>query len=339
MRRFWVGSAVAALVLFVGWNAVFLSLPRQIYRWDHALWRAKFDLIASIDEPAEVVVLGDSGTISGIDPLRAKRKTLNLALACGGPIEAGVIYDHYRQKHAPPRILVVEFAEYYFYGLDCFSQYVLSYDFFSLREKYGILSGFEGSPRKLSLFGANEIVFERLGIPDRLRHLAFIALNAIHFTPDQLAWARTVLRVQDWPAYDNDYEMSFRQRGHFVIGLAKGWGRVRTGNFVFDRFDPHPAIMKGLEGVVDRATREGTRVLIRFVPINPATLASFSELHRTQFRAYWDDFERRYPGAQVEDYIRSWPPEMFGDKDLHLNAEGAKLETAHLEEAIDALDR
>lgn len=337
MRRFWIGLLTSVVGFLVLWNAFFAAFGMQIFANDFALWKAKFDLVES-SEAADVVILGDSGAISALGTT-GKRRTLNLALPCAGPVEAKYIYDRYLRRHPPPKILVVEFAEFNFRNLSCLKTYGLSFGFLSFDEKLEILRELARSKSTSAVFGEQERLFEALKVPLQVRHSLFIGLNALHLTPYDVEKVRDVLQFPQWRYYVNDYQLAMKGRGHFVIGVGESSDGVRLEGIDYEKFEASPANRTYLEKILVTAQRDATRVLVRFDPANPASAAAFSTTYRTQVAAYFDAFRSRFPNANFESFMRTLPASSFGDADLHMNARGSRLETDHLEAALDELER
>lgn len=318
----------------VAWAVLFEIVPTRIFQYDYAVWRAKFDLM-KLPSSMDVVIVGDSATMSGVDPSRLRQSAINLSLACGGPVEAERIYDHYRKTHAPPKVLVISFAQYYYHSLECLPKFALAYDFFSLAERARILANFEESPERLPLYESSEDALSKLGVPSRIRHLTYLALLALHLAPQQVAASRAVLEFDLAPQYESDYETTFRQRGHFVIGQLPAWAQLRTEGFEFDEFRTNPIVIASLEALIRRAQMEGAKVILRSIPLNPVTTANFSTVHREQYSKFFHSLIARHLGLVSTTAIREWPPEAFGDGELHLNAHGAELESADLAESLE----
>ncbi|MEK7357939.1 MAG: hypothetical protein AAB250_15930 [Bdellovibrionota bacterium] len=338
MRRFWIGFFASIVAFLAVWNLFYYSFALQIHGFDFAIWKAKFELIAPRAEAAEVVILGDSGAISGLSAVGSRRKTLNLALGCAGTVEAAAFYDRYRESHPPPRFLVIEFAEFNFREFSCLDSYALTFDLFTLRERAKILRDIEATGRAYPVFAGDESFLDALNVPLSIRPTLYLALAALHLTPNHLAAARRFVNVREWPFYQNDFERALAQRGHFVIGERASFEGTRIDGLDFDRFESSPVLIDALARILARAERDGTRALVRFDPSNPNTNDAWGANYRRGMEAAFSDLQRRFPSASIELFIRQWPNEAFGDYELHLNESGVRLETAHLEAMLDRLE-
>lgn len=329
MHRFWLGTVAAGLAFLFAWGVFFKTFPMRIYRHDYAIWAAKFELLK--ERPAvapDVVILGDSGSISGLPVTKLKASAINLGLPCGGPIEASYFYDRYRRAHAPPKVLVIQFTQYFYHGVECLPQYALSFDFFSFKEKAAILREFENASAELPLFDG----FAKV---DAVRRWLYLGLGLFHLNPQQILAVRSMKIERGTHKPEEDFEKTIEQRGHFVFGLEPRWDKLRTHYFEFDEFRPHPVIVSHLHRLIRTAREDGSKVLVRVTPLNPATVRNFSETHRKQFAEFLSGLANEYPGLVAETSIREWPPEAFGDEDIHMNAHGAELEGEHLARELE----
>lgn len=336
MRRFWFSMALATVALLLVWNALFLFFPKGIFYFDNAMWKAAFDLIRTEPDSSEVLILGDSDAASSLKATSTKRKTLNLGLACAGPVEAEIVYDEYRRHHEPPKVVVIMMSDYYFYQVGCLPLYALSYDFFSLQQKNKIMSAFDKVQSQLELFGKNNRAIGLL--PYGAQRRLYLGLLALHLTPQAFEYAQNLLTPEKWPPHGETVLKARQQRGHFVVGQQDSISRDRKDSFNFEDFHTVTPIVWALDRLISRAQRENAKVILKIDPLNRATAEKFSDRHRQHLSEFMKALKARHRGLIAEEAIPVLPDNYFGDEDIHTNARGADALSAELETQLDEID-
>jgi hypothetical protein len=313
------------MALALGWAALFFAVnddPARYFSSEWAMWRFQRDATtASAD--VQVLILGDSRTMGGIDPILLRGfESRSLALGGTTAIEAYYQLVDYLDHHEPPAALVVGFAPYHMVLHDAFWDRTVKFGFLS-RERYVRLLEDAERLDDASLGDPEPLATERRTLESYGRYAAS-PRNPIDFSAEILS--SFFLRRSENEAAARALEA---HRGFFLFGHREESNGL-SEEAGFASFEPSALLDSYLEALIDYAEAHGIEVYWYTMPINATSMRALSPIYRRGFSDYLRDLEIRERGLLAASDLSSLPDDHFGDRS-HLNARGVARVSAALE--------
>ena len=147
MRLYLRVFAIWFALLFGGFWAYVARFPLNYLDAEFAIWQAKERLVAApCDGPCpELIVLGDSCAVAGVDPRELPMPALNLALGGGTAMEAYYVLVRYLEQHPPPKTVLLSLSPYHFQE-SLFWERLTRYHFLRFREQREALDALRDFP-------------------------------------------------------------------------------------------------------------------------------------------------------------------------------------------------
>lgn len=315
------GAGVLAAV----WLWVVL-MPLAFLDPEYPAWVAKEQMLARCDL-GDMIIIGDSRAAADILPALMPRRTTNLAVGGGGPIEAfAALRRALACPGAPPHVLISinpgEFAR-----PDLFWERTVRFGFLSPAE-VAALAGASAATGDWSVYenGHGD------GLAGRVRaSLYAIRFPSLYF--GSLVKGGVFLR---W--WDNRRALAahLRSRGQYYFGTAPGSADVALEGHL-DAFRPLPVLDRYFDRLLDLLAERGVHATFAVMPVNRETARATTPAVRDAFAAYLRGYEARYPGFHVvTPTALAWPDRFFGDDFSHLNPAGAHRLSRLLAVCLDA---
>lgn len=303
----------AGLMLLYVLSCLHLSFIRMMLQPAHL----------SIGKDADVIIMGDSHTQTGIDE-SLLRRSVNVSANSMHYLYSYVILKALLPSN--PRIKAV----------------VLGYSYHNLNEYYdGMLLDGDKARFKLvdhyALFGRDE------EHAVRAKTLAFYeAWAKYHFgLPIQInprLYCKALcgpLTARDLPFWGKTYSSKHSNisRDSLIKTLERHFYRADLKTF-----QDHSDLQKRyLEKIIAMCRSRGVRLHLLITPLHPAYRSNIPEDFNRKFRQFTSELENKYPDLTVWDHANDrYADFMYGDAD-HLNVYGAQIFTRVISRRLDEL--
>ena len=325
MRKYLLVFAVWFALLFGGFWLYVARFPVNYLDAEFAIWQAKERLIAApCDGPCpELVVLGDSTAVAGVDPRRLPMPALNLALGGGTAMEAYYVLDRWLESHPPPKMVLLSLAPYHFQE-SLFWERLTRYHFLRFREQREALAALADFPTPPLVDEATGAVVE----PSLFEALLYRAWFPSKYS-NSVIEARGATRRRDNEVFYRDV---LAQRGFKTFGAH---ARNDESNGIEKR-PAEFAVAGVLDHYMDRllALADAKDIAVRFyvMPYNEASWA-IAERERAVYvagyHAHLAALAARSGRFRVLNALWKLPADHFGDSS-HVNARGLDVVTEDL---------
>jgi hypothetical protein len=314
---------------FGGFWAYAALFPLAYLDPEFAIWQAKEELLAApcAGPCPELVVLGDSCAVAGVDPRQLSVPAINLALGGGTAMEAYYVLARWLESHTPPKTVVLSLSPYHFQE-SLFWERLTRYHFLRFGEQREALAA-------LRRFGTPPLVNEATGGPvapslwDALLYRAWfpskysnsvIEARAIGRLGENRAFVRDVIAQRGYKAFgararnDESNGIEKRPEQFFVAG-------------VLDRY---------MDRLLDLAADRGIAVRFYVMPYNPASWA-IAERERAVYvagyHAHLNALAERAANFTLLNALWVLPADHFGDSS-HVNPRGLAVVREDLERRL-----
>ena len=319
-----VAALTAACVFAIVWAWVAL-MPLAFSDPEYATWAAKEELLARCDV-GEVLVVGDSRAAAGIVPALMSRRTTNLALGGGKPIEALSMVRRALACPNPPRRVVISLNP---------AQFTRSDLFWERTVRFGLLSGREiAELERVSRETGDWSIYEDShgdGLTGRVRAALYeIRFPSLYF--GSLAKGGVFLRLRE---NRRALAQGLLSRGQYFFGTEPGCDAVAIEGHL-TAFQPLPVLDRYFDRLLALLAARHVRAEFVAIPVNQETWRATQPAMRSAFVDYLQAYEAKYPNFRVVGpTLLPWPDRFFGDPFSHLNPAGARLLSARLAACLD----
>lgn len=311
-----IGAGISWTVLVLGVNGD----PARFLAPEYAMWSAQRSA-ARDAPPVDVLILGDSRTMGGLDPTRMPGAEVR-SLALGGTtsIEAFFLLETWLDRHPAPALLVLGFAPYHLALHDTFWERTVKFAFLSeaqyaalLRDALALGDPVLGPPAELE---------RELADRSRFARYAGGLRNPVDFASEILSSG--FLRGTSNRAVRAEVELD---RGHFVFGRGERADRLAE-EAGFETFESSPLLDRYLERLLRLAASRGVPVRWFTLPVNQPSFAAIRPAYRAGFEAWLARWPAVHPDFAVMQPLWWLPNDHFGDRS-HLNPRGVAEASRH----------
>jgi hypothetical protein len=138
-KNFLIAFGVFSLSLALLIWAVIAWWPMVYLDREYAIWQAKKELSLTEDVVQDVVIIGDSRAVAGINPQWSQYKVKNLALGGGTPIEGFLTFERYLQHNPAPKNLIISFTPTHLLSGLFFSR-TLAFRYIEINKAYQVIA-------------------------------------------------------------------------------------------------------------------------------------------------------------------------------------------------------
>lgn len=300
------------------------SYPLWTHQFDVARGAADANTSAGRNEPARVLIMGDSRVQAAMVPDDIGPRTRSLALLSSTPIDSYFLLRDYLENHPAPAWILFSHAPYHLLrGNESF--------FWNHSVKYET-HGFEDFLELLELS-------QRLGEPllpgaSPLRVTAEWLLYRMKFPPyymAELKAANLISRRNENLATASEIR---KKRGSYVYSDADGSSGI-SREARLDAFHASPLLDHYLRRGIEIAMDAGSQVLLRAMPMNESSHRALSTRFADGYRSYMVNLGRAYPHIHADPELPYLPDSHFGDGS-HVNRRGARRLSGELVAFLDA---
>lgn len=317
-----------ALFFFGLWAYVAVA-PLNYLDAEFAIWQAKERLLAAPCDGAcpELVVLGDSCAVAGVDPRQLPMPALNLALGGGTAMEAYYVLARYVEEHPPPKTVVLSLSPYHFQE-SLFWERLTRYHFLRAAEQHEALAALADFPAPPLVNEATQAIV----LPSLWDALLYRAWFPSKYS-NSVIEARAIGRRRENEVFVRDV---VAQRGYKAFGAR---ARNDESNGIEKR--PDQFVVAGvLDHYMDRllALAADREIAVRFyvMPYNEASWG-IAEHERAAYiagyHAHLASLAERSPRFRVLNALWMLPADHFGDSS-HVNPRGLAVVHEDLERRL-----
>jgi hypothetical protein len=289
----------------------------------YALWKYKKKLIDSSYSGGKNVIIGDSRSMIGFNPVIIGHNTINLAISATTPFEG---YSMLKQFYSNNQIdtLIISYGTYHYMETDKLEKWNLFY-LVPSNEDINHLEAVErhfgktidNQKPEFSLYLKRKATYHHN--PIILRETFVENLKQDDYEPEVVKMtAETMgfnnrMTLDSCDQFDTEAEMARKKKG----------------------FNPNLAIMSYVDSIYNLSVKNGATILFLIPPLNHA---SFKYLKNKpfwkQYQSFKLDLQRKYPKMILDNKYESLPNTYFYDPS-HLNKTGALFMSNYLKHKMD----
>ncbi len=304
---------------------VIASWPMGYLDREYAIWQAKKELSLTEDVGQDVVIIGDSRAVAGINPQWSQYKVKNLALGGGTPIEGFLTLERYLQHNPAPKKLIISFTpDHLLRGL--FFSRTLAFRYIEAQEAYQVIDKAQALQDTQMSDYANERVISK----NRDEVVYYDYYSPTKYI-DSLINGLMALRIR---TNEKTYANTLKTQGHAFFGSAKSNNQVNGITKISAGTTVPPASNYYLIQIIELAKKHNIQTYYAVMPFNEASCeATKSSAVLTDYLAYVQGLSQRFELNKSLLPLECLSPSHFGDAS-HLNEQGARWMTAKMDELL-----
>lgn len=345
MKKFYITALLFLLIFYALWSASFYIFPLHFKGEDYISWHYKFEEIDKSKFHNSIIILGDSATEAGFDPLKlsGESKVYNLALPGSHSFDSYIYLKRLIDSGIRPKKVLIIFSAYnYVLPGNTLIRNHLNFDLYSLsevskaiewqREHDFFYKKFDHYKNLSVYFPFNLFFSEKTNDQKaRLSYFEFFLskiklsfLDYIHIK----RWITGQVTLDRFPRGEIKKHL-MAHRGHLDYPDEKIKGLIYPTEKLKGTFAPHPFIEKYLIETLKLLKEEKIPVAMPYSPIPKV----YYDLSSKDFLNYYEQYMKRLSRdfeVQVDPEMKWFSQELFGDQ-IHLNTKGIEIYTKRVE--------
>jgi len=316
MRKFFIKSFILITLLVSPIYAYVLVSPMSCYSYEYPLWLHQKNVANKVEDIgyADILIMGDSRTMTGVHPRMISSKAYSLTLGGATPLELYYILKKYLTAHAKtPEVVFLALAPSNLEHAKMFWQRTVKYNFLNMEEYYEIFGLVKEHKENISKYDASESYndFNSIWVP-------YLDVKLAHSYIPEIQISIFVDRKK---RNLNAYKLIKENRGQYYFGtdLSSDGLNVESER---RKFIPSRVLNEYLVKLLDLCRDNDIKVIYDILPMNEASFERLFEDYTDGYTKYIHNVFSLYPEASYSPSINSYPNSYFGDES-HLNESGA----------------
>ena len=306
--------AALPLIVFI---LMFIFLPMHLFDREYAMWLYQKQRTHDRSVEADVIVLGDSLMMSGVEPDKWGDDIQNLALGGATPVEMEYTLETYLDNHSAPKLIIMGYGHNHYLEMSSYWTRTVYFHYLPFFRQLELISRIRDTHGDDLLNEKNVLI----------KTCAYAAYSPDQYLPACLA----AMSIDDGRSEENEekYEFCVRSRGYYAFGNADCCGEPST-SIEYDAFNVPPVMDEYLRRIFELCRENDIALVVERPPYNQASEDAIDATFAEQYTAYFDSLAAEYPNVIMNTVIEVYPDDCFGDEAGHLNARGAERYTESL---------
>ena len=316
MKRFLIKSCIFFALVY-GSTFIYIEYFAMSFAYmDYPIYKEKIDYIASGSGTAgpEILILGDSRSLTGIDPKIISDRAQSIGLTGGTSITTYYALKHYLEMYPAPRTIILSISPLLFEQHPEFYSRAVKYRLLTTGDAIEVLKRahelkdfpFEMTPAngnyywELFLYKSNYLLYYKSEILAGGFYRMWHTNHEIYATLEKNA---------------GFWGPSFSAPSHGLNIEAHRTEFVRS-----------PLLKDYFEKILDLCREKRIRVFFQAAPMNETSFKALKPAYVLGYRDFMSGIRQKYRDSDIEMNFElfSYPDEYFGDPS-HLNVKGAEL--------------